>query len=176
MISRGIELRDSRSEDLASLERLYPDAFPEEALLPLVRALLQLDPPPLSIVAARGEACVGHIVFTRCGLGDGPLNAALLGPLAVASAAQKQGLGTALIRSGLDRLERDGVRQVFVLGDPGYYGRFGFRPEASVAPPYRLPDAWREAWQSLDLNRDAAPPGGALTLPDPWMRPELWQP
>ena len=54
-----------------------------------------------------------------------------LAPVAVHPSFQKQGIGSALIREGLDRAKKDRWRCVFVLGDPAYYGRFGFRVESA---------------------------------------------
>lgn len=161
---------------MASIERLYPAAFPEEDLLPLVRQLLTEDPGILSLVAEAGEATVGHILFTLCGISGSDAKAALLAPLAVAPEWQRKGIGSALIREGLSRLKRDGVARAYVLGDPAYYGRSGFSPETGVAPPYPLPEEYREAWQSLGLGSAPLPDHGTLGLPDVWMQPALWAP
>lgn len=171
-----IEIRPSRPEDMASIEKLYPAAFPEEDLLPLVRQLLTEESGILSLVAEAGDAAAGHILFTLCAIAGSDARAALLAPLAVAPEWQRKGIGSALIREGLIRLERDGVAHVYVLGDPAYYGRSGFKPETGVAPPYPLPEEYREAWQSLGLGSAPPPVHGKLKLPDVWMQPALWGP
>ncbi len=102
--------------------------------------------------------------------------AALLAPLAVDPAQHRRGIGTALVRGGLARLQEQGLRQVFVLGAPGYYGRFGFGPEARVLPPYPMPSEWADAWQSLLLPGATALPPGPLDLPALWLQAALWQP
>lgn len=170
-----MEIRESEAADRAAIEGLYPDAFPDEDLLPLIRGLLS-DPATLSLVAVAEGSLVGHVVFTSCGLDGASGGAALLGPLAVAPAWQRRGVGSALVRGGLERLARLGTTLVCVLGDPAYYGRFGFRREARVEPPYRLPEAWRDAWQSLALGGAAAPGAGRLVVPRPWRRRALWAP
>jgi putative acetyltransferase len=172
----AIEIRQSRADDIPSIEKLYPAAFPEEDLLPLVRQLLTEDAGILSLVAEAGGLTVGHILFTLCGISGSEARAALLAPLAVAPEWQRKGIGSALIRDGLTRLERDGVAHVYVLGDPAYYGRSGFKPETGVAPPYPLPEEYRDAWQSLSLGSAPPPDQGKLKLPDVWMKPELWGP
>ena len=63
-----------------------------------------------------------------------------------------------------------------VLGDPAYYGRFGFVPEESVTPPYPLPEEWADAWQSLRREPATILEDGALSLPAAWMDPALWGP
>lgn len=175
-IEQTIQIRHSRPDDLASIARLYPQAFPDEDLLPLVRHLLTQEPDILSLVAEAEQSLSGHILFTICGLTGTDVRAALLAPLAVAPAWQRQGVGTALIRESLRQLQSAGVDQVYVLGDPAYYGRTGFKPESGIAPPYPLPDEYRDAWQSLSLG--SAPPldHGPLKLPQVWMQPALWGP
>jgi putative acetyltransferase len=155
---------------------MYPQAFPDEDLVPLIRNLLQDTVDTLSLVATIDSSITGHVLFTRGRLAESGYAAALLGPLAVSPNHQRRGIGSALVREGLDQLQREGVRQVFVLGDPAYYGRFGFAAEKDVLAPYELPAEWATAWQSLALDPDATPGSGKLILPGPWMRPELWLP
>lgn len=172
----GIDIRDSLPSDVGAIEALYPDAFPDEDLLPLVRELLRQDAIVLSLVGVADRELVGHAIFTTCGIAGRPEKVALLGPLAVALAWQRQGIGGALVRAGFRRLENADVAQIYVLGDPAYYGRLGFAADDSVAPPYPLPEEWRGAWQSIDL-RDAGPPlRGRLSVPEPWRQRALWLP
>ena len=171
-----IEIRESVPGDLAAIELLYPEAFPEEDLLPLVRELLEETAVTLSLVAIVESCLVGHGIFTTCGVAGSSANVALLGPLAVASARQREGLGSAIVKMGMRRLEKAGVTHVYVLGDPAYYGRLGFVPEAQVVPPYQLPAEWGEAWQSMSLSSAAPRPRGTLTVPQPWREPVLWGP
>lgn len=169
-----IEVRESQPSDLAAIETLYPDAFPDEDLLPVVRDLLKEDAIVLSLVAMADGALAGHVVFTECGLAGRPDKVALLGPLAVASARQRRGIGSALVRAGLQHLEAAGTSQVYVLGDPAYYGRFGFESDDGVAPPYPLPEEWQGAWQSLGLGGNKPPLQGELSVPRPWRQAALW--
>lgn len=173
----SITIRDVEAGDAPALDTLYPDAFPDEDLLPLVHAL-EDDPSVIaSLVATIGSCVAGHVLFTRCGLVDSPATMALLAPLAVAPAWQRQGVGSALVRKGLGRMAAAGVDRVFVLGDPAYYGRLGFTPETQVAPPYPLPAEWGDAWQSQPVGTtpgvDAA---GTLAVGGPWRDPALWAP
>lgn len=109
--------------------------------------------PGLSLLAERDGEIVGSVLFTPVRI-DGPGEtpaAAILCPLAVMPDAQRSGVGEALIEDGMHHLEAAGTALVFVLGDPGYYGRFGFEP----AFPHGLrPDdeiAMPEAWQVREL-------------------------
>ena len=174
-MTSAIEIRESLPEDAEAVRVIYPDAFREEDLLPLVAELLAPGQPVLSLVAVIDGAAAGHAAFTHCAVPECGGKAALLGPLAVASARQRQGVGTALISEGLKRLEAAGVAQVLVLGDPAYYSRHGFAPERGVAPPYQLPEEWRDAWQSLALG-GAPALAGTLDVPAVWRHPEYWGP
>lgn len=167
-------IRPGMPADRAAIEAFYPAAFPEEDLLPLLRALLVADG-VLSLVATADDGqVVGHVAFTDCSVADDAARAVLLGPLAVTPARQGRGIGSALVRAGLDRLAAAGPARVFVLGDPAYYGRFGFAAEAGVIPPYPLPDEWAGAWQSLALGGAGAPPPAPLSVPPVWQDPALW--
>ncbi len=169
-----LEIRESADQDRAGIEALYPRAFPDEDLLPLVRDLVREPALTLSIVAVADSVVVGNVIFTKCVVDGWGGQGALLAPLAVAPKHQKQGIGSALVRDGLRRLEEAGIGLVFVLGDPAYYGRLGFRAETSVETPYPLPADWADAWQSLRLGDASAPDSGKLSLPGFWMDPALW--
>jgi putative acetyltransferase len=175
-MTESIEIRESVPGDLAAIELLYPEAFPDEDLLPLVRDLLREAPIVLSLVGIIGSRLVGHVIFTNCSVDGSGGKAALLGPLAVAPAWQRRGIGSAIVRAGLRRLEDADVSHVYVLGDPAYYGRLGFLPESYVEPPYPLPAEWGGAWQSKTLCGAATPCSGKLSLPRPWLQPALWSP
>lgn len=170
-------IRESTPEDVPQLEKLYPRAFPEEDLLPVVRALLAETEDVMSLVACESEGgtIIGHVIFTICGTDDGARTLALLAPLGVDPDHQRCGVGSALVHEGFVRLKALGMARVFVLGDPAYYSRFGFRTERSLMPPYQIPAEWAEAWQSLAL-RDGGAKAGTLDLPEPWLEPKLWLP
>ncbi len=117
---------------------LYRAAFPQEDLGPLVTTLLAGNWPVLSLSAMIDQHLAGHVMFTLCQLEGSTDIVALLAPLAVHPDHQRQGIGTALARTGLERLKAQGVAEVVVLGDPAYYSRLGFRP-AHFHPFCRFP-------------------------------------
>jgi putative acetyltransferase len=158
------------------IEGLYGAAFPDDDLLPLVRELLRETRVVLSLVAMVDEVLAGHVMFTTCSIAEKADRVALLGPLAVAPALQRQGIGSWLVRAGLQRLERADTSRVYVLGDPAWYRRFGFEPDDAVTPPYPLPEEWCGAWQSLSFRNGNSCPSGKLSVPQPWRRPALWAP
>ncbi|MBB5955398.1 putative acetyltransferase [Saccharothrix tamanrassetensis] len=92
--------------------------------------------PALSLVAESptGEV-VGHVVCTRATVNGAP--ALGLGPLGVRPDHQRQGVGKALVHAVLGAADALGEPLVALLGDPGYYSRFGFRPagQCGIEPP-----------------------------------------
>ncbi len=170
-----LHIRESSPDDDVALDTLYPASFPDEDLLPVVHELLPRSD-VLSLVATSGGRVVGHVMFTMCGVERGDVRAALLAPLAVAPASQRKGVGSAVVRDGLDRLLASGIEIVLVLGDPAYYGRFGFEPERAIETPLPIPAEWRDAWQSLAPGDRLISAAGKLSVPQPWNQPALWAP
>ena len=171
-----MKIRKSTIADLPQIDFLYPAAFPNEDLLPIVRDLLGLPDSVMSLVAMSDNSVVGNISFTDCNVSGSKLRGSLLAPLAVSPDHQRSGVGSALVREGLVLLEEQGVAQVFVLGDPAYYSRFGFTQESEVSTPYEIPAEWASAWQSLNLAGSENLGEGGLQLPEAWMRRGLWAP
>lgn len=168
------DIRETLSTDWPDLQQLYPAVFPDEDLLPVVEQLLAEKTGVLSLAAIVDHTLVGHVVFTLCGVEGSTERVGLLGPLGVSPDVQKQGIGSSLVYEGLQRLKDTGVFLVYVLGDPNYYGRFGFVADSAVKAPYTLPDDWLPAWQSLSLSEEAPALHGTLSVPAPWQRRALW--
>jgi putative acetyltransferase len=102
--------------------------------------------PGLSFVAEVDSEVVAHILFTRSLL-DAParlVDVLVLSPVSVAPAHQRRGIGSALIRHGLDTVRRRRDEPlVFLEGAPGYYGRFGFEAGEPIGfrrPSLRIPE------------------------------------
>jgi len=89
----------------------------------------------LSLVADANGAPIGHAAFSPVTISDGSAGWYGLGPVSVVPARQAEGIGSALVREGIARLRRLGAQGCVVLGDPAYYGRFGFRPDPRLVFP-----------------------------------------
>lgn len=96
----------------------------------LVDVLRSGCPEGLSFVAVEGENIVGHILFTPVTITSGAsvITGLGLGPMAVLPSHQGQGVGSALVRHGLEQARARGYPFVVVVGHPKYYPRFGFEP------------------------------------------------
>ena len=178
-------IRETNASDGKRVSDLVVAAFgpaegPEIARLV---ASLQKDPtaqPSLSLVSeADDETIAGHVLFTKVGVDDsGRTVASILCPLAVGPGFQGQGIGGRLIREGLERSKAAGVELVFVLGDPRYYRRHGFRPagERGLQAPYPIRPEVADAWMVQELH-----PGvlgrvrGRIVCSDALDDPRHWQ-
>lgn len=92
--------------------------------------------PELALVAQAGDELIGHVMLTRIRLktDDGrDVRSLLLAPLSVLLEHRSRGVGAALVREALRRAGLMGYEAVFLVGDPGYYNRFGFRAAAEFS-------------------------------------------
>lgn len=78
-------------------------------------------------MAVSGKRVVGHIAFSPVTISDGSPGWYGLGPISVLPELQKKGIGKSLLREGLSSLKSLGAKGCVLVGDPGYYERFGFR-------------------------------------------------
>lgn len=87
----------------------------------------------VELAAVEADAVVGHAMFSRLTVEPANRKMAALGPVCARIDRQRAGVGSALIREGLARCAAQGCDAIVVLGDPAYYGRFGFTLEAAKA-------------------------------------------
>ncbi|MBL8834730.1 MAG: N-acetyltransferase [Alphaproteobacteria bacterium] len=118
-------MRAERPGDAAAIRQAVTAAFGQTAEADLVERLRADGEVVASLVAAARTAIVGHILFSRLDTG-GRCAAAALAPLAVVPGWQRRGIGAALVRAGIDACRDKAVAVLVVLGDPAFYGRFGF--------------------------------------------------
>lgn len=124
-------IRAEKQGDWVATHTVNVSAFGRPAEADLVDALRDQVQPIVSLIAEDNGALVGHIMFTPvCLSGHSALKIMGLAPLAVAPDHQRKGVGSALVRAGLDQCMRLGFGAVVVLGHPDYYHRFGFSSSA----------------------------------------------
>jgi putative acetyltransferase len=137
----AVRIRPEEPQDWPEIRALVEAAFGSKAEADLVQRLREGGDLVLSLAADDGGP-VGHIAFSRLALPETPsARACALAPLAVSPQRQRQGIGSALVREGLMRLAQGGMDLVLVLGEPDYYGRFGFAPDLAkrLMTPYDGP-------------------------------------
>jgi len=138
-----MRIRPEDSNDLAAVHAVNEAAFETSAEAELVDALRGKAQPLISLVAEVAGSIVGHILFSPVKLADQSGHMLMgLGPMAVIPQHQRQGIGSALVREGLNRCAALGCDAVVVLGHPAYYPRFGFVPASryGVSSEYDVPD------------------------------------
>ena len=115
--------------DYAAVHRVNKSAFETPAEANLVNVLRKDAHPIVSLVAEENGEIVGHIMFSPVSLSDhGGFKIMGLGPMAVVPEQQGKGIGSALVKAGLERCKELGFGAAVVLGHSGYYPRFGFAP------------------------------------------------
>ena len=141
-----VDIRPERADDRMAVFALNSRAFGRDSEARLVDALrnnAEVFIPALSLLATKGEAIVGHILLTRIKIQDGKGNrhaSLALAPMAVEPGLQKRGIGSQLVRTGLETAGRLGFRSVVVLGHAHYYPKFGFVPAAKwdIRAPFEV--------------------------------------
>ncbi len=156
-MSFPLRIRPETQADEARVSAVQEAAFGRRAEAELVARLRSSVQPQLSLVAELEGELVGHVFFSPVALGaaaHGAPAAAALAPIGVLPGHQGRGIGSALVRSGLVECARLGFRAVFLVGDPRYYGRFGFELAAARDLHYASADFDR-VFQVCELERGA---------------------
>ena len=124
--------------------------------------------PALSLVATGpGGQVTGHVLCTRAHVDEAPVLA--LGPLTVRPESQRAGVGSALMHAVLSAADALGEPLVALLGDPGYYRRFGFRlaGQYGITPPVA---SWQPHFQVRVLSCFRPPMAGTFRYAEPFDR------
>jgi putative acetyltransferase len=127
-------IRFEQAGDEDAIAHVNTAAFGQPQEAQIVAQLREIADPYISLVALLQDHIVGHILFTPVTIrGEASSSGALgLGPMAVRPEHQGRGVGSALARAGLEACRRAAHFVIVVVGHPGYYQRFGFRPAAAL--------------------------------------------
>lgn len=149
----AIKIRQETPADALEIERVTTAAFlnarhTSHTEQHIVNGLRTAGMLTLSLVAEREAQIVGHVAVSPVAISDGTNGWFGLGPISVAPGCQKQGIGSLLMNEALRTLRERGARGCVVLGDPRYYGRFGFKAEPGLV----LPDVPPEYFQAASFG------------------------
>jgi putative acetyltransferase len=127
------EIRLEKPEDILAIRAVQEQAFRSVNEARLVDLLRKANQALISLVAIRDEQVVGHVLFSPITLTPAArgLQGVGLAPVGVLPQFQKLGIGSNLVRKGLEDCKQAGHDFVVVLGAPEYYGRFGFSRASS---------------------------------------------
>lgn len=155
-------IRAETPADISTIRALTEAAFinvehSSQTASAIVDALRAAGALPLSLVAEQDGKIVGHIAFSPVLIDGKDLGWFGLGPVSVWPHLQRSGIGSALIREGLQQLRQRGAAGCVLLGDPDYYRRFGFSSDDAL----RYGDVPPEYFQSLILSGE--PCAGEVT-------------
>ena len=141
--------------DAPGIDALLRRTFGSDAEAQLVHDLREDGLITLGVVATDDEGqVIGYAAFSPVSVEGEELQWVGLAPLAVDESLRRQGLAEKLVYEGLDSLNEFSYAAVVVLGDPAYYGRFGFKPAAAYGLNCRWPDT-ESAFQVYPLAEDA---------------------
>nr|WP_305838058.1 N-acetyltransferase [Pseudomonas sp. A29(2023)] len=149
-MNTNITVRNEHPEDIDAIARITEAAFQHEEHSShteqfIVNALRHAGQLSVSLVALENDTVVGHVAISPVTISSGAQGWYGLGPISVCPTHQQQGIGSALMKASLAELQRIGGVGCVVLGDPGYYGRFGFKAHAGL----ELPGIPAEYFQAL---------------------------
>jgi len=150
-----MNIRTERSDDVTAIDDVNRAAFETATEANLVRALRERAQPLVSLVADESGLVIGHIMFSPVTHSSDPdMRIMGLAPMAVLPARQRQGVGSALVRAGLDECRRLGHAAVVLVGHAEYYPRFGFVPASRfrLGCEYDVPD---EVFMAIELEAGA---------------------
>ena len=124
-----MNIHHERAEDIDAIRRLLIEAFGGAAEAKLVDGLREYGDLALALIAEDAGDVVGYVAFSPL---KSPQRALALAPVAVAPGRQRLGIGAALIEEALRQVRVGGWGIAFVVGEPEYYGRFGFTTAAAA--------------------------------------------
>ena len=136
-----ITICEEQHQDIHAIREVNIQAFGQNQEADLVDTIRRSCNDLISLVAVIKSTIVGHIFFSPVTI-ESKANKTIQGmglaPMAVLPAFQRQGVGTELVRDGIERVRKKGFPFIIVLGHASYYPRFGFEP----ASHYRIRCEW----------------------------------
>lgn len=154
-----IAIRPELAQDIDAIAHLTEAAFANEVHSShteqhIVNALRRSGQLAVSLVAVDGDEVIGHVAVSPVTVSSGVAGWYGLGPISVVPGRQGQGVGSALMDTALAALRHLGGAGCVLLGEPAYYGRFGFKAEPGLV----LPGVPAEYFQALAFE-GAVPQG-----------------
>ena len=158
----NIKIRKETAADIAAIQAVTISAFlnaPHTSHTEqfIVEALRKAGLLAISLVADAEGSVIGHVAVSPVSISDGASGWFGLGPISVVPEHRGRGVGSRLMQEALRNLREQGAAGCVLLGEPGYYSRFGFRADPNLI----LPDVPPEYFQAISL--DSSRPHGTVS-------------
>lgn len=153
----NVKIRGETPADLPTIEAVTASAFLKAQHTShteqfIVNALRRAGELTISLVAETDDTVVGHVAISSVSISDGASGWFGLGPITVLPLHQRRGIGSQLMREALRILRERGASGCVVLGEPEYYGRFGFH----ATPNLVLPGVPPQYFQAISFDSSNA--------------------
>ena len=130
LIIRPERAEDYKNTELMTMRSFWNKYWPgcsEHFLIRIIRASADYIP-QISRVAEYNGKIVGAVFYTKAWIdgGEKKHEIATFGPLAVEPTIEGNDIGGALMRETIQLAKDAGIKAIALMGEPGYYPRFGF--------------------------------------------------
>lgn len=149
-----LNIRPETKKDFPKITQVNDSSFGQKNEGKLIEKLRQTENyiPELSLVAELDDKIIGHILLYPITIHSdiSKFQSISLGPMAVTPVHQHKGIGSRLVKEGLEAAKKLGHRSVIVVGHPEYYPKFGFKRASqwNIKVPFEVPD---DAFLALEL-------------------------
>jgi putative acetyltransferase len=156
-----LEIRNETAADVPGIEAVTMAAFLNALHTShteqfIVSTLRQAGKLAISLVADAGGKVIGHVAVSPVSISDGAADWFGLGPISVLPEHQRRGVGSRLMREALRILRERDAAGCVVLGEPEYYGRFGFQVDPNLSLQGVPPEYF------LAISLDSSRPRGTV--------------
>jgi putative acetyltransferase len=151
-------IRPEQTKDIAAIKKINLAAFKTEEEAWLVDEIRKQDQDMISLVAEKNNQIVGHIMFSQGSNKSCPdIKIIGLAPMAVLPEHQNKGIGSRLVKAGIQACKEAGYQAIIVLGHPNFYPKFGFIPSINfnLKGEYDVPP---EVFMVLEIEKDILSP------------------
>jgi putative acetyltransferase len=148
-------IRQELSDDFEDIRNVIEEAFNQPDQADLAEELRNAGDAVIALVAEENREIVGFIMFSRASVEGSDAKFVAMAPVAVEPEFQNNGIGSDLIREGLDECLSLGYDAVIVIGSGDFCPRFGFKPASEYEISCPWDDFSKDQFMILELHADA---------------------
>jgi putative acetyltransferase len=153
-----MKIRRAHIGDIDAIRDIHLSAFPPTENRVIADLASDLFPPKTTdevyhLVFDEAGTLAGHVAFSPVRLRESPDTLGyIIAPLAVVPMQQRKGVGTSLVRVGIEAVSKAGAAVIFVYGDPNFYSKFGFKTDAALQFITPFPMKFPHGWQAIEVD------------------------